>query len=564
MGLIADRLESSGALEVISSSIPGIKDALVLGQLRSWVDAERWDRIVVDGPASGRAREMLRAPKLLSDAATDGPVASQGERAHELLVDTDRSAVLLVTLPEETPVNETIETAFAVEDDPGMALAGVVINRVFPNVEPPKRRAHPAYPALLDRWNMLVTSRSRLDDELPIPRMEIVELPAGVNSKADVLALIGSPLPCSSTVADDDVEPSSYPQASIESLMDNDVVVTVGTGGVGKTSVGAALAVHAATMGRRVALITIDPAKRLADALGLDHLDDDLRPIELGGRGRNGGGSMSATMLDPQKTFARVVRANAPTPEQATVVLESPLSSQLAESLSGMTEYMAVERLWELTRHDDFDLVVVDTPPSSDALAFLDSPDLLARLLDNRIYKLLVHGRKGVVNRALGKFVNQLISIVGGAVVRDAVAFFKGFDGMEEGFRSRGQDVFDLLRSDRAGFAVVVSPAERSVRSAALFVEQLRDESIEPALTIVNRCTPDVGKKTGNETFDAMLDHLRVRRIAEQRSIAGQSRLIGAGGVAQAIPTRTLTELGAGITSLDDVRELAASLVDSV
>ena len=235
----------------------------------------------------------------------------------------------------------------------------------------------------------------------------------------------------------DDGSSVAIPESDVNAFdeaVSKDIVVTVGTGGVGKTTLSATIAYRAAQAGRSVALITIDPAKRLADALGLDALDDELRDVDVAG-----GGRLQATMLDPGTTFERVVRDEAASTEHAERILGSPLAGQLTESLSGMTEYMAVERLWQLHNDPDIDLVVVDTPPSSDALAFLYAPNLLARLLDNRIYKVLVHGKqKGIVNRALGGLVGQLVATVGGAVVNDAVDFFKSFEGVEDGFRARG------------------------------------------------------------------------------------------------------------------------------
>ena len=127
MGLVADRLERTGALSVIATSVPGIRDVLMLGYLRAMLETGTWDRIVVDGPASGRARELLRAPRQVAEAATEGPIHDQGTRAHDLLTDHERTAAVLVTLAEETPVNETIETAFDIEDDPGIRLGGCLL-----------------------------------------------------------------------------------------------------------------------------------------------------------------------------------------------------------------------------------------------------------------------------------------------------------------------------------------------------------------------------------------------------------------------------------------------------
>jgi anion-transporting ArsA/GET3 family ATPase len=276
----------------------------------------------------------------------------------------------------------------------------------------------------LERHAELVAAHDRLETELPIPRLAVPERATGITTPAHI-----SDLFTGATTGNDDVPPRSKASVHADAAAARDVVlarrivITVGTGGVGKTTVGAALAHRAADEGHKVALITIDPARRLADALGLDQLDDELRLVYES----PASGSFHATMLETSSTFQRVVRRYAESPEKADHLLSSPLSTQLSNSLTGMTEYMAVERLFELTS-EDFDMVVVDTPPSADALAFLDAPALLARLLDNRIYRLLVHdGRKNIVSRALGGLVTQLVSIVGGKVVADAVAFFKAF-----------------------------------------------------------------------------------------------------------------------------------------
>lgn len=550
MGLIADRLENSGALSVIASSVPGIKDVLLLGHLRSLVDSGRWDRIIVDGPASGRARELLRAPRQVAAAATEGPIFDQATRAHALLTDHDACAVLLVTIPEETPVNETIETAFDIEDDPGVRLAGLVVNRIFPVEEPPSSfDEHQFGPTLRNRHASITEHLARLDSELPVPRLLTRENPNGVVTPTHVHELLGDPTDDATT------EPrliDAVPESAHEKLLnclDRDVVVTVGTGGVGKTTLGAALAYQAACQGRSVALVTIDPAKRLADALGLDRLDDDLHDVHVDGTGR-----LRATMLDPGRTFERVVRTHADSSEHADRILGSPLAAQLTDSLSGMTEYMAVERLWELHTDTTIDLVVVDTPPSSDALAFLDAPTLLARLLDNRVYRLLVHGkRRSLVNRALGGLVGQLVATVGGTVVKEAVDFFKSFEGVEEGFRERGDAIHALLRSDATGFVVVASPTGASLHNAQRFVTQLAGAGVTPELTIANRCTPSVRPAGRSRAAKQIIGHLRAKRIAERANIATYAKETN-------LPLVLVEDLPEPVADLDGIRMLCAAL----
>ena len=549
MGLIADRLERSGALAVIASSIPGIQDVLMIGHLRQLVDGGKWDRIIVDGPASGRARELLRAPRMVAEAAAEGPIFDQATQAHALLTDNERAAILLVTIPEETPVNETIETAFDVEDDPGIRLAGVIANRMFPHAAPPKSfDAHPLGPATRAQHESNIAQLARLDAELPVPRLTTAENPHGIVNPTHIDEMLSGELAPATSDGSEIVIPESD-SAALDAALSKSIVVTVGTGGVGKTTLGATLAYHAAANGRSVALITIDPAKRLADALGLDVLDDDLREVKIPGKGR-----LQATMLDPGRTFERVVRAEATDDEHAARILASPLAEQLTDSLSGMTEYMAVERLWQLHNDPDIDLVVVDTPPSSDALAFLDAPNLLARLLDNRIYRILVHGkRRGIVNRAIGGIVGQLVATVGGTVVKEAVEFFKSFEGVEDGFRTRGDTIYEYLRSENTSFIVVASPTGASLQNAHDFVEQLSHVDVVPSLTIANRCTPEVPKAGRSKIASTIVDHLRTKRTAERLNIAAYAK-------ASELPIVLVEDLEKPVTNITGIKALSKQL----
>ncbi len=553
MGLIADRLERSGALSVIATSVPGIKDVLLVGYLRRLVDLGTFDRIIVDGPASGRARELLRSPMMVAKVATEGPIYDQASRGHTLLTNADETALLLVTLPEETPVNETIETAFDAEDEPGIHLAGVVINRVFPRVGPPKSfDKHPFGESVRQRFESNAVQCERLQNELPVPQWTTPENPHGIQNPTHIAELIAGSFDLAEVdddaSADDDTDKPSNLDA-LDAALDAPIVVTVGTGGVGKTTLGAALAWREAAKGRSVALITIDPAKRLADALGLDELDDELREVEV-----PGSGTLRATMLDPGKTFERVIRAEAKDVDHANRILGSPLAGQLIDSLAGMTEYMAVERLWQLHNDPTIDLVVVDTPPSSDALAFLDAPTLLARLLDNRMYTMLVHGkRRSFVNRALSGVVGQLVSTVGGTVVRDAVDFFKSFEGVEEGFRLRGDEIHTVLRSDKASIIVVASPTGRSLGNARAFIEDLRDAGVEPSVTIANRCTAVVPRASRSKAATEIVEHLQLRRNAEIANLAEH-------GQHSELPLVSVNDLATPVTSLAGITELANQL----
>ena len=222
-----------------------------------------------------------------------------------------------------------------------------------------------------------------------------------------------------------------------------------GSGGVGKTTVAAAFGVEAARRGRRVVVLTIDPAKRLADALGVDELGPEPRRIELDGVTDDASGELWAMMLDTAAAFTAVVRRYAADAEQADRIVANTFFRNMAGSLSGTQEYMAAETLHLLARDDRFDLVVVDTPPTRSALDFLAAPGVLARFLDHRLFKLLMlPARPGMrmFNVATQPVLRAIGRVVGSDVLADAVAFFQAFAGMEAGFRQRADDVIALLR----------------------------------------------------------------------------------------------------------------------
>ena len=250
----------------------------------------------------------------------------------------------------------------------------------------------------------------------------------------------------------------------------------------------AALAVEGARQGRRTVVVTIDPAKRLADALGLDDLTDTPRRIE-----GDWPGELWALMLDPRSTFDSLVGTYAPRPEQAAAILGNRFYRNIAGALSGTQEYMAMEKLFELHTDERFDLVMVDTPPTRNALDFVDAPRRLTRFLDNRLFRLLMlPARTGfrAVNVATQAFLRTVGKVVGSDVVSDAVAFFQAFEGMEDGFRQRAQRVLDLLADQSTAFVLVTAPRRDAAREAEYFAEKLGDVGIGVEALVVNRMHP--------------------------------------------------------------------------
>ncbi len=279
-----------------------------------------------------------------------------------------------------------------------------------------------------------------------------------------------------------------------DALAGAEVVVCCGSGGVGKTTTAAVLGLDAAHRGRRVVVVTIDPARRLADALGLpDGLGPEPTRVDL-----DAPGELWAMMLDTAAMFDRVVRANAGSDEQAARIVENRFYRNIAGSLSGTQEYMASEALHQLHGDPRFDLVVVDTPPSRNALDFLEAPGVLARFLDHRVFKLLMlPTRSGlrVLNVAAQPLLRAIGKVVGSDVLADAVAFFQAFAGMDVGFRERAEEVTALLRAPSTRFLVVASPRYDTVTEAVWFVDQLTGQGLSVAAAIVNRAHP---------TFDAV------------------------------------------------------------
>lgn len=273
-------------------------------------------------------------------------------------------------------------------------------------------------------------------------------------------------------------------------VAERSIIICSGSGGVGKTTTAAVLAMEAAREGRRAVVVTIDPAKRLADALGLGDVGIGNQPRRIEGPWP---GELSAVMLDTKGTFDDLVTRYSADPQQAERILDNRFYKNISGALSGTQEYMAMEKLYELQTSPDFDLVVVDTPPSRNALDFLDAPRRLTRFLDHRLYRVLMAPTRGVmkaVNVAAQAFIRSVSKVVGGEVFDDAVAFFQAFDGMEEGFKERAEMVLDLLSSPATSFVLVASPKRDTVDEAEFFAGKLAEADIAVSALVVNRMHP--------------------------------------------------------------------------
>jgi anion-transporting ArsA/GET3 family ATPase len=288
----------------------------------------------------------------------------------------------------------------------------------------------------------------------------------------------------------------------------NRVVVCCGAGGVGKTTTAAAMALRAAEYGRTVVVLTIDPAKRLAQALGINDLGNSPQRVPLAPEVP---GKLYAMMLDMRRTFDEMVVQHSG-PERAQAILDNPFYQTVATSLAGTQEYMAMEKLGQLLSQDRWDLVVVDTPPSRNALDFLDAPKRLGSFMDSRLWRLLLGPGRGIgrlVTGALGLAMKALSTVLGSQMLSDTAGFVQSLDATFGGFREKADRTYALLKQHGTQFVVVSAAEPDALREASFFVDRLSEEHMPLAGLILNRthltlCTLPIERAIdGAETLES-------------------------------------------------------------
>jgi anion-transporting ArsA/GET3 family ATPase len=272
------------------------------------------------------------------------------------------------------------------------------------------------------------------------------------------------------------------------------LLVTCGPGGVGKTTCAAALALAAARAGRKVVVVTVDPARRLADSLGMEAHTNE--PVEVAGATDGAptpGGSLWALMLDAEATFDQLVRSEAGDSERADSILRNPVYRSITGALAGSQEYMAIERLHQLHATGEYDLVVVDTPPSRHALDLLEAPQRLTSFLGHPVYRTLTAPTRAfarVANAASSAFLWTVRRLAGPSIVEDTLAFFRAISGMEEGLRRRAAEVAALLHDERTAFVVVSSPRAEAVAESTFLLDALHRGEFPVGAVVVNLVHP--------------------------------------------------------------------------
>ena len=317
------------------------------------------------------------------------------------------------------------------------------------------------------------------------------------------------------------------PDLELDALLDdraNRIIVCCGSGGVGKTTTAAAFALRAAERGRDVVVLTIDPARRLAQSLGLNELDNTPRPVE--GIDGTAGGRLHAMMLDMKRTFDEIVVEHSDA-GRAEQILSNPFYQSLSASFAGTQEYMAMEKLGQLHAQGDWDLIIVDTPPSRSALDFLDAPNRLGSFLDGRFIKILTAPAKvggfgafklltsgfSLVTGALGK-------LLGSGLLSDVQSFVSALDTMFGGFRQRAEATYKLLQAKGTSFVVVAAPEPDALREASFFARRLAEEKMPLAGLVLNRVHPRLTDLTAERSL-AAAEQLDVPNPTSAQSLAG-------------------------------------------
>ena len=313
-----------------------------------------------------------------------------------------------------------------------------------------------------------------------------------------------------------------------EVVAERHIIVCTGSGGVGKTTTAATLAVAAARQGRRTIVVTIDPARRLAQSMGLDALDNTPRAVDAVP-------NLDAMMLDMKRTFDEVIDRHADDPSRAARIKSNRFYQQISSQLAGTQEYMAMEKLFDLHSTGRYDCIVVDTPPTRNALDFLDAPKRLTDFLDGKFLKMFLSpgltatktiGRMAAFGTGL--FMKAAGRITGAGVLDDLAEFFQSFEGMYEGFKNRAQLVHELLSSGDAAFVVVSSGEPTALREARYFVQRLAKEGMPLAGLVLNRVTPALPEDLAALAARVGEDD-RERLLAgddDQRAVAGMLGLL--------------------------------------
>lgn len=485
LSILQNRILASATFRYFTRAAPGLQDLLLLGKVRHLLQrtrergkAPRYDLVVVDAPATGHALSLFTIPRTLLATVPAGPLRRVAVDLDAWLADPATAALVLVCEPADFAAREAEEMAAGALSRAGLSTSLLVVNRVGRS------------------------GRAEALPRLSLPVVRVPEIPVrgpagdeGFGAEVaffwEFRALLSgerrAPLPRREQGAEGTAE-STLDLAPL--LLRSRLVVLLGPGGVGKTTLSAACGIAAARAGRRVLVLTVDPARRLAQALGIDSRAD--RPVAVPVEGAAPGGTLRAVQIDPKATFERLLDRVA-SPEAVRSIRTNRLYAGLVDTLPGVLEYMGVEALNEHARDPGIDLIVLDTPPAARGLDFLDSPRRMVSLLENdalrwflREDSILVRALSGSV-RGAAALLRLADRILGLGFLGDMADFFRVFEGLYAGFEARSREIQKELADAR--FLLATSPDRSALRSAASLASALAGQGHAVGL-LVNRVDP--------------------------------------------------------------------------
>ena len=483
--IVANRILASSTFRYFTRATPGLPDLLLLGKVREVLKrtrgtrkAPRYDLVVLDAPATGHALSLFRIPRAVLRTTPAGPLRRVAADLEKLLADPASAALVVVAEPAEFAAREAEELSEAAKTEAGLATALVVVNRIgrsgrpetLPNTALPILRI-PEIPMSEENHSSKGGERSRQGEAEAFFEKFLFTFEESRSAPKRETRNVARASP-SERVAEDlsSFLPPSRRLDLAAWLDEASLVVLTGPGGVGKTTLSAALGIAAARRGRRALVMTVDPARRLAQALGLPgavRRSAEAVLVPLAGLPK--GARLLALQIDPKATFERLLMRVA-APSAVERIHRNRLYAGLVDSLPGVLEYMGVEALYERSRDEGIDLIVLDTPPAARGLDFLAAPNRMVELLENDALRWFLHS-DSLLSRALSGASRSAAAVLkladgvlGFGFLADLADFFRAFDGLYDGFRERSREIGKLLQTGRF---VVVSSLDRSALANA-------------------------------------------------------------------------------------------------